>query len=78
MGARAAGPTPIVPDELKRSPIANLTPASEFVCGPLITCFPNDVVFNGQRKSDPPLLKSTMGLAGNLEVTGCNRPKNAF
>lgn len=77
-GPSPAGPTPIVPEELNRSPIANLTPASELRCGPLSTCLPNEVVFVGQRKSDPPLVKSTIGFAGSREVTGCNRPRNGL
>eukprot|EP00601_Ochromonadales_sp_CCMP2298_P005867 CAMPEP_0173192814 /NCGR_PEP_ID=MMETSP1141-20130122/13621_1 /TAXON_ID=483371 /ORGANISM="non described non described, Strain CCMP2298" /LENGTH=97 /DNA_ID=CAMNT_0014117099 /DNA_START=480 /DNA_END=773 /DNA_ORIENTATION=+ len=60
----------MVAAELNLLDAANLTPAS---VSP-ITCLPNEVVFWGQRKSLPPLEKSTMDLAGKREVTGCSRP----
>ena len=54
IGFKNAGPGPIVADEWKRESVAKVTLGCDTLYDPLKTCFPNDEVLLGQRKSDPP------------------------
>jgi hypothetical protein len=65
LGWGILGPGPQVSEVSKRGALPMVAVDAVSRCLLLITCLPRLDVFQGVRKSDPPLEKSTLGLAGS-------------
>lgn len=74
LGWGILGPGPQVSEVSKRGALPMVAVDAVSRCLLLITCLPRLDVFQGVRKSDPPLEKSTLGLAGSRVELCCSLP----